>query len=68
MILSHSQNLPWIQIELNRRAYLSGEWFDQAQFQVCSKRIGELRYQLFTAIHDFVHFNFRTHSSLIEAA
>lgn len=68
IIRCHSRNLPWIQIELNRRVYLSEKWFDQDRFVVCSERIRELRYRLFIAICDFVHFNFRNHSSLIEAA
>ena len=68
IVRSHSRNLPWIQIELNRQAYLSDKWFDKERFQVCSNRLQELRYRIFNGIYDFVSFNCRTPSCLIEAA
>lgn len=54
IIKRHSRHLPWIQIELNRRSYLSEKWFDPEALQVCRRRLAELRRRLFKAIQDFV--------------
>ena len=39
----HSRKLPWIQIELNRRAYLHKPWFDEETLHVQEKRLQDLR-------------------------
>ncbi|MGI9537607.1 MAG: N-formylglutamate amidohydrolase [Desulfocapsaceae bacterium] len=53
----HSRNLPWIQIELNRKSYLSPEWYDPDNLEVCHKQIARLRSKLFYATRNFVRFN-----------
>lgn len=50
--LAHSNETPWIQIELNRRAYLRRPWFNPSTMSVTKERLGELRnkfLQSFTA-------------------
>ncbi len=59
IVRRHSVNLPWIQIELNRRSYLSSEWYDPENLEVCHKRIARLRDGLLTAIKHFVSYNHR---------
>lgn len=59
IVRRHSRNLPWIQIELNRRAYLSPQWYDPGNLEVCNRRIAHLRRRLLTAIRYFVHYNHR---------
>ena len=54
IVRSHSKDLPWIQIELNRRSYLSPEWYNPENLEVCHKRIGHLRSRLFKALKHFV--------------
>jgi len=54
IIRRHSDILPWIQIELNRRSYLSPQWYDPDNLEVCHRRIAYLRERLFTAIRNFV--------------
>ena len=65
---SHSHYLPWIQIELNRRAYLDEKWFAPQNLQVCNKRIDHLRHMILAAIHNFVQYNHLTHSLEIKVA
>ena len=62
IVRRHSNNLPWIQIELNRRSYLSPKWYDPDNLEVCHKRITHLRNALLTAIRHFVHHNHRPQS------
>ena len=57
IVRRHSKRLPWIQIELNRRSYLSPEWFDPANLEVCQKRLADLRGRLLMAITHFVQNN-----------
>ena len=63
IVRQHSTHLPWIQIELNRRSYLAPQWYDPANLEVCHKRIGELRVNLFVALRKFVGLN--CHHSLL---
>ncbi len=49
----HGRQIPWIQIELNRSAYLSRPWFDSESLQVKGKRLQYLRHKLFQAILSF---------------
>ena len=60
IVRRHSKALPWIQIELNRRSYLSPEWYDPENLEVCHRRIAHLRGTLLTAISNFVHHNHRS--------
>ncbi len=60
IVRRHSDNLPWIQIELNRRSYLSPKWYDPNNLEVCHKRIAHLRGMLLTAIRNFVYYNHKT--------
>lgn len=64
----HSHYLPWIQIELNRRAYLDEKWFDQQNLQVCNKRIDHLRHRFLAAIHNFVQYNHLPQSLEVKVA
>lgn len=57
IVRRHSKNLPWIQIELNRRSYLSPEWYDSENLEVCHNRIAHLRRRLLTTIRNFVYYN-----------
>jgi len=57
IVRRHSNNLPWVQIELNRRSYLSPKWYDPGNLEVCHHRIAHLRRGLLTAINNFVHYN-----------
>lgn len=50
---AHSNKLPWIQIELNRCAYLSPPWFDQDTLQVCRYRLAYLRFKFLRALANF---------------
>ena len=59
IVRHHSNVLPWIQIELNRRSYLSPEWYDPDNLEVCHKRITQLRDGFLTAIRHFVRHNHR---------
>ncbi len=63
IVRQHSRHLPWIQIELNRRSYLAPQWYDPDNLEVCHKRIGELRVNLFAALRKFVGSN--CHHSLL---
>lgn len=54
IVRSHSKLLPWIQIELNRKSYLSPEWYDPENLEVCRKRIAHLRGRLLRAFKNFV--------------
>ncbi len=49
----HSTTIPWIQIELNRRAYLHPQWFDNDSLQVDSRRIAYLRNKFLQAFITF---------------
>ena len=60
IIRRHSYNLPWIQIELNRRSYLSPRWYDPENLEVCHKRIALLRIHLLSAITNFIRYNHQT--------
>jgi N-formylglutamate deformylase len=68
IIQRHSHNLPWIQIELNRRAYLAEEWYDQRTLQVCRKRIVQLRCKFLAAIRNFVQYNHLPQSLRVKVA
>ncbi|MEJ2136769.1 MAG: N-formylglutamate amidohydrolase [Desulfofustis sp.] len=59
IVRQHSKNLPWIQIEVNRRSYLSPEWYDPDNLEVCHHRIAHLRRNLFAAIRDFAEFYYQ---------
>jgi len=59
IVQRHSRHLPWIQIELNRRSYLSDEYYDPANLSVCHRRIARLRSGLLAAVTDFVRYNYR---------
>lgn len=58
IVKEHSKTLPWIQIELNRNAYLDQRWFDEKNLTVCQSRVQFLRDKLFSAITAFVNYNF----------
>ena len=58
IVRQHSRHLPWIQIELNRRSYLSPEWYNPDNLEVCHRRIAHLRRNLFEAIRNFATFNY----------
>jgi N-formylglutamate deformylase len=47
---AHSKELPWIQLELNRRAYLHEPWFDPETFAVVPNRLDVLRDKLLQAL------------------
>lgn len=49
----HSRNIPWIQIELNRRAYLHAPWFDPATLRVDNGRLYTLRQKFLQALTTF---------------
>lgn len=49
----HSGELPWIQVELNRKAYLSPEWFDEKTLQVDENRLVFLRNKFLSAFIEF---------------
>lgn len=68
IIRSHSRHLPWVQIELNRRAYLDEKWFNPQDLQVCSKRIDLLRSKFLAAIHSFVQYNHQPQSIEVQVA
>ncbi len=57
IVQRHSSRLPWIQIELNRSAYLDPRWFNARDLQVCPRRIRDLRIRFLAAIRSFVLFN-----------
>ncbi|MEJ2056776.1 MAG: N-formylglutamate amidohydrolase [Desulfofustis sp.] len=61
IIQRHSRHLPWIQIELNRKSYLSPEYYDPENLCVCHQRLVQLRNGLLAAISDFVRHNYRPH-------
>jgi formiminoglutamase len=46
-------DVPWIQIEINRRLYLSEPYFDVEKLLVDKARISELREMVFSAIDRF---------------
>lgn len=48
-----SSTLPWIQIELNRKAYLSPPWFNSQTLRVDSKRLEYLRNKFLHALITF---------------
>ena len=58
IVRQHSHNLPWIQLELNRRSYLSPEWYDPQNLEVCHKRIGFLRHNILEALTGFIKYNY----------
>ena len=62
IVRRHSKKLAWVQIELNRRSYLSPEWYDSKNLEVCHKRIAYLRSKLLNAIRNWVHYNHRPQS------
>lgn len=45
--------VPWVQIELNRKLYLSHPYFDAEHLDVDRERIAELRDKIFSAIERF---------------
>jgi len=49
----HSRTLPWLQIELNRRAYLHPPWFDPATLRVDNGRLNTLRQKILEALTVF---------------
>ncbi len=49
----HSKKIPWIQIELNRRAYLRSPWFNPKSLKVERGRLEYLRTQLLRAFISF---------------
>jgi len=59
IVQHHSRHLPWIQIELNRRSYLSPEHHDPANLSVCPTRIAQLRSSMLGAIKDFIRYNYQ---------
>lgn len=61
IVQRHSRHLPWIQLELNRRSYLSPEYYDPENLRVCRARIAQLRSGLLAAIKDFVRCSHRPH-------
>lgn len=61
IVRKHSRHLPWIQIELNRRAYLGKSWFDRQNLAVCNRRIEFLRLRFLEAIREFVDRNYLGH-------
>ncbi len=61
IIRRHSHNLPWIQIELNRRSYLTEKSYDQQTHQICNKQIVKLRYRFLSAFRNFVQYNHLNH-------
>jgi len=48
-----TSGVPWIQIELNRKLYLSHPYFDAEHLDVDKERITELREKVFSAIERF---------------
>lgn len=62
IVREHSKNLPWIQIELNRSAYLNQQWFDEKNLTVCQSRVKFIRDKLLSAIRGFVNYNFLNES------
>ncbi|MEE4243355.1 MAG: N-formylglutamate amidohydrolase [Desulfopila sp.] len=50
---AHSRELPWIQFELNRRAYLQEPWFNHRTFEVDEKRLAFLRKKIHLALGSF---------------
>lgn len=46
-------SVPWIQIELNRKLYLSGPYFDEKHLRVDRERTTELREKVFSAMERF---------------
>ncbi len=53
--VAHSKELPWIQVELNRRAYLKNPWFDPATLTVDIKRLRELRQKFLLSFAAFCY-------------
>lgn len=51
--LAHSQELPWIQVELNRRAYLKKPWFAPSTLTVERNRLQELRRKFLQSFSTF---------------
>lgn len=49
----HSDTMPWIQIEINRRAYLKPRWFDSDTLQVDAGRLEFLRQKFLRALVAF---------------
>ena len=47
---AHSKELPWMQLELNRRAYLKEPWFNPVTFTVDQNRLDVLRNKLLQAL------------------
>jgi formiminoglutamase len=47
-------NLPWIQVEMNRRLYLAEPWFDRSTLEVDPARLAEVRDRFATALRGFV--------------
>lgn len=45
----HNDKTPWLQIELNRRAYLQPQWFDPITMQVAKGRLEFLRHKFLQA-------------------
>lgn len=43
-------DIPWIQVEINRKLYLSSPWFDSCKMICSAKRIQDLQTRIFTAI------------------
>lgn len=68
IVRHHSRNLPWIQIELNRKSYLSPQWYDPEHLEVCHNRIAHLRKKLFNGIRNFVQFTRQSANIDTEAA
>ncbi|MBM1001822.1 MAG: N-formylglutamate amidohydrolase [Desulfofustis sp. PB-SRB1] len=54
IVRHHSHHLPWIQLELNRRAYLGECSFDRTDLTACTTRITDLRNRLLAALKSFV--------------
>lgn len=57
IVRHHSKKLPWIQIELNRKSYLSQDLYNPENLEVCYERIAKLRGKLLDAIRGFVRYH-----------
>ena len=45
--------IPWVQIEMNRKLYLSDPWFDKKKFMVASDRLEHLQSKFVNALKNF---------------
>ena len=47
------KRIPWIQIEINRKLYLTGPYFDEKKLTLNKQRIQELNSRFFSIIEKF---------------